>query len=298
MDRRTKRCRPTCRSRADDFARIQDQTAAIRRRGIIASGNGETSRASRFGASDFPDSAILRPAYPDRMSCRFRLSEAADPVAYDVRCLSGFGRLAGYRSWISRTARALIVVPIRPRWGASKRSGWQRKRTLPATCLPGADRAIIILDGQLRQPDPRWIIGGLEGLPRISTVPVFNQFAILMRLAAGKALMVPIWNTWSPGRGCGATSRSLCLTGRGLQGHPSQANARRCSRRRAASNYCIVEDRWHEFPRVAFIVTNLSRPAERVTKFYNGSQERDQLDAAVDAVARRQLRESHESTGR
>ncbi len=33
------------------------------------------------------------------------------------------------------------------------------------------------------------------------------------------------------------------------------------------------EARWHPgelYPRVGFIVTNLSRPAERVTKFYNG----------------------------
>ena len=45
------------------------------------------------------------------------------------------------------------------------------------------------------------------------------------------------------------------------------------------------------FPRVGFIVTNLSRPAERVTLFYNqlgqsgamhqGRQERDQMDEAV-----------------
>ena len=56
----------------------------------------------------------------------------------------------------------------------------------------------------------------------------------------------------------------------------------------------VAKIEWHPgqlFPRVGFIVTNLSRPAERVTKCYNGrgtaeqyikeAQERDQLDAAV-----------------
>ena len=35
----------------------------------------------------------------------------------------------------------------------------------------------------------------------------------------------------------------------------------------------VAKIEWHPgqlFPRVGFIVTNLSRPAERVTKFYNG----------------------------
>ena len=35
----------------------------------------------------------------------------------------------------------------------------------------------------------------------------------------------------------------------------------------------VAKIEWHSgqlFPRVGFIVTNLSRPAERVTKFYNG----------------------------
>jgi hypothetical protein len=56
----------------------------------------------------------------------------------------------------------------------------------------------------------------------------------------------------------------------------------------------VAKIEWHPgqlFPRVGFIVTNLSRPAERVTKFYNGrgtaeqyikeGKNRDQLDAAV-----------------
>ncbi len=52
---------------------------------------------------------------------------------------SVFGRLAGYEDVndaerLSRDpamrARALIVVPPRPaRWGASRRSGWRRRRT-------------------------------------------------------------------------------------------------------------------------------------------------------------------------
>ncbi len=35
----------------------------------------------------------------------------------------------------------------------------------------------------------------------------------------------------------------------------------------------VVKVEWHPgelYPRVVFILTNLSRPAERVTKFYNG----------------------------
>ena len=52
------------------------------------------------------------------------------------------------------------------------------------------------------------------------------------------------------------------------------------------------------FPRVGFIVTNLSRPVERVVAFYNkrgtcramdqGRQERDQVDATVMLLVRRQ----------
>ena len=64
----------------------------------------------------------------------------------------------------------------------------------------------------------------------------------------------------------------------------------------------IAKVEWHLgelYPRVGFIVTNMSCPAERVVAFYNkrgtceqrmeGRQKRDQVDAAVVPDVRRQL---------
>src|SRR5262245_1908554 len=63
----------------------------------------------------------------------------------------------------------------------------------------------------------------------------------------------------------------------------------------------IAKVEWHPgelYPRVGFIVTNMSRPAERVVAFYNkredvramdqGGQRRDQVDATVVPNVRRQ----------
>jgi hypothetical protein len=63
----------------------------------------------------------------------------------------------------------------------------------------------------------------------------------------------------------------------------------------------IAKVEWHLgelYPRVGFVVTNMSRPAERVVAFYNkrgtfeqldqGRQRRDQADAAVVPDVRRQ----------
>ena len=57
----------------------------------------------------------------------------------------------------------------------------------------------------------------------------------------------------------------------------------------------IAKVEWHPgelYPRVGFIVTNMSRPAERVVAFYNkrgtGRQRCDQVDAAVMPDVRRQ----------
>jgi hypothetical protein len=65
----------------------------------------------------------------------------------------------------------------------------------------------------------------------------------------------------------------------------------------------VAKVEWHPgelYPRVGFIMTNLSRPAERVVAFYNGrgtaeqwikqGQERGEVDAAVLLLVRRQHR--------
>jgi len=71
------------------------------------------------------------------------------------------------------------------------------------------------------------------------------------------------------------------------------------------SRRVVAKVEWHPgelYPRVGFIVTNMSRPAERVVAFYNkrgtceqwiqGRQGRDQMDAAVKSEVRRERRPS------
>ena len=73
----------------------------------------------------------------------------------------------------------------------------------------------------------------------------------------------------------------------------------------------IAKVEWHPgelYPRVGFIVTNMSRPAERVVAFYNkrgtcetmdqGGQRRDQVDATVVPNVRRQRRAAPASCAR